>query len=209
MLEDINLPLILITAFVSTASPGPATLAIAGASMTAGRSYGLALAAGVTTGSWSWSIAAALGLGAVMLANVWVFEILRYFGAGYLLFLAYKSTRSVFVNSEAANGQIAVASLQSAYVKGLTLHLANPKAILFFGSLFAIGVPVGASVFSLAIVIAAVGIQSLLIFIGCALLFSNPQMVVGYKKMRRWFGAVFAIAFGAASLKILTAKLEP
>ncbi|VAV86476.1 threonine efflux protein, putative [hydrothermal vent metagenome] len=209
MFEDINLPLILIAAFVSTASPGPATLAIAGASMSAGRPYGLALAAGVTTGSWTWSIAAALGLGAVMLANVWLFEMLRYFGACYLLFLAYKSARSAFARSEIANRHIAIASLQSAYGKGLALHLANPKAILFFGSLFAIGVPADASVFSLAIVIAAVGIQSLLVFLGYALLFSDPKMIARYEKTRRWIEAVFAIAFGAAGLRILTAKLEP
>ena len=208
MFDDINLPLILIAAFVSTASPGPATLAIAGASMTSGRRCGLALAAGVTTGSWSWSVAAALGLGAVMVANAWVFEMLRYFGACYLLFLAWKSARSALSSSENTTKHVAFTSLKSAYAKGLALHLANPKAILFFGSLFAIGIPANASILSLAVVIAAVGIQSLLIFHCYALLFSKPQMIAKYEKMRRWFEAVFALAFGLAGLKILTAKLD-
>ncbi len=47
-------------------------------------------------GSLIWSISAALGLGAIMLANAWVFEIIRYFGAAYLMYLAYKSARSAF-----------------------------------------------------------------------------------------------------------------
>ena len=46
-----DLPLILAAAFVSSASPGPATLAIADTAMQAGRRSGLALAAGVVTGS--------------------------------------------------------------------------------------------------------------------------------------------------------------
>ena len=208
MPSDINLPLILAAAFVAPVSPGPATLAIAGTSMKSGRRFGLAVATGVTTGSWAWSIAAALGLGAVMLANLWAFEALRYLGACYLLFLAYKSARSACEPSTRVTRHVAVSSLKTAYAKGLALHLTNPKAILFFGSLFAIGIPVDASLQSLALVIVTVGIQSFIVFHGYALLFSSPPMIAGYEKMRRWFEAAFALAFGAAGLKILSAKLD-
>ena len=94
MVENINIFLILVAGFIAMASPGPATLAIAGTSVSNGRPYGLALAAGVTSGSILWSAAAALGLGALMAANAWAFEILRYCGAAYLLFLAIKSAKS-------------------------------------------------------------------------------------------------------------------
>lgn len=91
---EVNLPLILLAALIASISPGPATLALAGTSMASGRTSGLALASGKTTGSLMWSVAAALGLGAVMLANAWVFELIRYFGAAYFMFLAYKAARS-------------------------------------------------------------------------------------------------------------------
>ncbi len=74
MLTDINLPLILLAAFVASSSPGPATLALAGTSMASGRAAGLALASGITTGSLIWSVAAAMGLGGLMLANAWEAE---------------------------------------------------------------------------------------------------------------------------------------
>lgn len=207
MLADINLPLILAAAFVASASPGPATLAIAGTSMASGRKYGLATAAGITSGSLTWSVSAALGLATLMHSSAWAFEVMRYAGAGYLLFLAFKSARSAMTPGEQKTLKMPVASLRSAYGKGLALHLTNPKAILFFGSLFAIGVPPGASVQDLALVIAAVGLQSVLVFHGYALLFSSPPLVAGYARLRRWFEAVFAIAFGAAGLKILTIRL--
>lgn len=203
-MSDINLPLILIAALIASASPGPATLAIAGTSMTSGRRAGLALAAGVTSGSLLWSVSAALGLGALMLANAWAFEIMRYFGAGYLLFLAFKSARSALVPGDAKSRIIATGSLRSAYGKGLALHLTNPKAILFFGSLFAIGVPPGSAPEDLALVIGAIGLQSFCVFHGYAVLFSLPGMMTTYSRLRRWFEAVFALAFGAAGLKILT-----
>jgi threonine/homoserine/homoserine lactone efflux protein len=207
MHADVNLPLILLAALVATASPGPATLAIAGTSMASGRRYGLALAAGVTTGSLAWSVAAAAGLSVVMLANAWVFEAMRYAGAAYLLFLAFKSARSALKPAAAPAIKSAAPSLATAYRRGLLLHLTNPKAILFFGSLYAVGVPAGTSPASLALVIAAVGLQSFALFHGYALLFSSPPLARGYAKLRRWFEAAFAAAFAFAGIKILTARL--
>ena len=145
MLLDINLPLILVAAFVAGASPGPATLAIAGTSMASGRTSGLALASGITAGSLIWSISAALGLGAIMLANAWIFEIIRYCGAAYFMFLAYKSARSA-ISSKKINVKSMAGSKSVLFSKGLLLHVTNPKAILFFGSLYSLGVPARASI---------------------------------------------------------------
>ena len=144
-MAGIDLPLILLAALVASASPGPATLAIAGASMHSGRARGLALAAGVLTGSLMWSTAAALGMAALMLANSWAFEVMRYVGAGYLGWLAWKSARSALRTGTNTVETRAVESVKRAYAKGLALHLTNPKAILFFGSLYAVGIPPSAS----------------------------------------------------------------
>ncbi|MGX7707672.1 LysE family translocator [Methylobacterium sp. Gmos1] len=204
---SINLPLILAAAFVSTASPGPATLAIADTAMQAGRRAGLTLALGVVTGSLAWSIAAALGLAAVMASSAWALDLLRYAGGAYLMILALKSARNAITGApEAAPGR---ASPSRNYVKGLALHLTNPKAILFFGSLYTLGLSAQTTHAELALVIAAVGLQSTLIFTGYAWAFSNRRMAQGYRRLRRWFDGVFAVLFAGASLKILAARLTP
>lgn len=210
MTEGLDLPLILGAALVASASPGPATMALAGTSMAAGRMAGLCLAAGITTGSLVWSCAAALGLGTVMLAHGWMLEVVRYLGAGYLIYLGIRAARSAL--SAGAGGSLAAKPLRASsrrglYARGLMLHLTNPKAILFFGSLYAVGVPAEATPATLAIVILAVGTQSVLVFHGYALLFSSARMTRLYIRLRRWFEGLFAIAFGAAGLQILTARL--
>jgi threonine/homoserine/homoserine lactone efflux protein len=207
MIGHIHLTLIMIAALVAVASPGPAVLAIAGTSMKAGRRSGLIFASGVTTGSFTWSIGAAAGLSAVMLANAWLIELVRYCGAAYLLFLAFKSARSALTPGVTEPQGFASASPRRAFVRGLTLHLTNPKAILFFGSLYSFGVPADATLADLALIVAAVGIQSAVVLHGYALLFSNPVVVAGYLKLRRWFDGVFAVAFGYAGYKILSARL--
>ncbi|MBW3098725.1 LysE family translocator [Pseudohoeflea coraliihabitans] len=207
MLAEVNLPLILLAAFVAGVSPGPATLALAGTSMASGRGAGLALASGITTGSLIWSVAAALGLGAMMLANAWVFDLVRYFGAAYLMYLAVKAARSAFSANAAATRSLS-GGRRTLYAKGLALHLTNPKAILFFGSLYSLGLPADTSAGDLGLVILAVGVLSTVLFHGYALVFSSRLMTRLYLRMRRWLEAAFAIGFGTASLKILTARLQ-
>ena len=209
MVGHVHLTLIMIAAFIAVASPGPAVLAIAGTSMRAGRRTGLVFASGVTTGSLAWSIGAAAGLSAVMLANAWLIEAIRWFGAGYLLFLAFKSARAAITPGDDAMPQgLALTPGRRAYARGLALHLTNPKAILFFGSLYSFGVPIDASVSDLAMIVVLVGFQSAIVLHGYALLFSNPVVVRGYLKLRRWFEGAVALAFGYAGVRILTAKLQ-
>ena len=208
MLETINLPLIMITALIGVLSPGPATLAIAGASMTSGRKYSLALASGISTASLIWSLTAAFGMGALMFANAWAFEIIRYFGAGYLIFLACKSARSAIKPGSIEANKSSHFSLKQAFAKGMAIHMTNPKVILFFGSLYAIGVPSNASPKVLAIVIIAIAIQSTFFFHAYAIIFSSPPIMRGYLRMRRGFEGLFAVAFAAAGLKILTTKIS-
>ncbi|MEP5727831.1 MAG: LysE family translocator [Sulfitobacter sp.] len=207
-MTEIHLPVILLAAFLASGSPGPATLAIAGTSMSSGRWPGLALASGVTTGSFIWSISAAFGLGAVMSANSWVFEIIRYVGAGYLAWLAVKSARSAWAGNILSTKQMPKTTPRRAFAKGLALHLTNPKAVLFFGSLYAIGIPSGTPPSALVTVILAVGLQSLIMFHLYALIFSSKPMIAAYTRVKRWFEAFFALAFGTLAFKVLTARLN-
>jgi threonine efflux protein len=206
-MTDVNLPVILFAAFIAAGSPGPATLAIAGTSMSSGRQSGLALASGVTTGSFMWSIAAAFGLGAVMSANVWVFEVVRYVGAAYLMWLAVKSARAAWMGNKITTKPLPKTTPRRAYAKGLALHLTNPKAVLFFGALYAIGIPPGTAPSALITVIAAVGVQSLLMFHLYALIFSSAPMTAAYTRAKRGFEGFFALAFGAIAIKVLTTRV--
>jgi len=69
-------------------------------------------------------------------------------------------------------------------------------------------VPGDATLSDLAMIVVLVGVQSAIVLHGYAVLFSNPVVVRGYLKLRRWFDGVFALAFGYAGVKILTAKLH-
>lgn len=199
--------LILLAWAIGGGSPGPATLAIAGTSMNRGRRAGVAVAAGMVLGSATWGLAAALGLSALMAANAWIVEVLRYVGAAYLLYLAFKSARSAFSEKPLMPVAAGQRHLLRLFAKGLLIHLTNPKAILGWGAVFAIAVPVGATQVAIFETYGALLAVSCCVFFGYALVFSTPVFVRGYQRLRRLFEGAFALLFGLAGLKILTARL--
>jgi len=153
-------------------------------------------------------MAAAFGVGAILLTHVWILETVRYLGAAYLLYLGARSLRSALGNAAPAQ-TIALAAPRGHFMAGLMLHLTNPKPVLFFGTLFTIGVPAGTGIAELVIVVLVVGLNNAMIFLGYALLFSNRALARTYARARRWFESVFALLFGFAGIRILTLKLTP
>jgi len=207
-MSDINYLLIVTAVFLSIASPGPATIAIASTSANGGRKQGSVLAYGIATGGLIWSCAAAFGLSSVMYTNVWLFELLRYFGAGYLIYLAYKSIRSACTKDNIHLKTIAPCSLKLTYLKGMGLQLSNPKVILTYASIYALFLPAGTSPAELLLVIIAISLMANVVFQFYAYLFSTTKVSASYFRLRRYFESVFALFFGAAGLKILTTNID-
>jgi threonine efflux protein len=203
-----DLGLILLGWGIALASPGPATIAIAGTAMAEGRRTALMFAAGVATGSATWwGILAAVGLGAIIVSHVWAIEALRYFGAAYLLWLALKSLRSALHPRVSMTEAAVIGDWRAVYLKGLLLHLTNPKAVLFWGALFSVIVSPVAPLRDILVVGLSCMTLSLCIFFGYAVLFSSGRAMAGYLRLRTWFDVIFTVFFGVAAIKILTARL--
>ncbi|KWV94027.1 hypothetical protein ASS64_09210 [Erythrobacter sp. AP23] len=186
-------------AFIAQVSPGPATAAIAREAMVKGRSAAIRLALGVTTGSWAWSVLAAGGLGAIILAQEYLLILVRIAAAVYLGWLAWRSARATFASNRNDLRACARPSGNS-YARGLFIHLTNPKAILFFGALYSLALPRGASIGAIALIVVSIAIQSLATFLGLAILFSHERVVAGYRQFGRMLECLFAAVFGSAAV---------
>jgi len=205
-METGHLMLIVIAWIIGAGSPGPATLAISATAMEQGRKAGLIIASGVVVGSACWGIAAALGISSLMIANAWLFEMVRYFGAAYLLYLAVKSLRSAF--GDPVKQTSVKAPGHGLFIKGMLLHLTNPKAILGWGSVYAITLPPNADQFLVAELFLILISTSIVVFIGYGFLFSIRKVSDVYRAMKKWFEIAFGLLFGAASIRLLTSRVE-
>ncbi|WP_421994215.1 LysE family translocator [Reyranella sp.] len=110
--------------------PGPAVTALVARVLARGPRGAAAYVAGIAAGALVWFALAAAGLSVLAAAFAGVFVVLRYAGAAWLLYLAWK----LWTSAPQPMEQSAVSGTGSGglFLAGLALNLGNPKAILFF-----------------------------------------------------------------------------
>lgn len=210
MMDDLtrhlpSLALVYSAFFLAVASPGPSNLAVMATSMERGRRAGMTLALGVTTGSLTWGILAAIGVSTVIVAHPGALYAIKVVGGVYLLYLAWRSARSAMqVDMPPPKATV---SGHRIYLRGYLMHLTNPKAILSWTAIIALGLRPETPVVVVYAIIIGCLLISLLINQGYALLFSTASMIAGYRRIRRRAEACLAAFFTFASFKLLTTQL--
>ncbi|EHH1027182.1 LysE family translocator [Vibrio parahaemolyticus] len=121
---------------VLTASPGPSSLLC----LSKGVSSGFRLALTTALGSLS-AITIILtlsftGLGVVIASSEFVFNIIKWCGAAYLIWLGIQAFRSKQNDFSKSDSALVSTSHVSAYTSGFIVGSSNPKAIIFFTALF-------------------------------------------------------------------------
>ena len=122
----------LVAAILIAVSPGPG----AAASMSAGLRYGYGATLRVIFGLQSALIIqlaiVAVGLGALLTASTLAFDIVKFVGATYLIWLGVQNWRSA---PQEIDENTAVAAPEGLFREGLLVNLTNPKAIVFMSAL--------------------------------------------------------------------------
>jgi threonine/homoserine/homoserine lactone efflux protein len=137
MPDGSTLMLFAVACLALTATPGPDMVLIASRSATQGSASGFATLAGIQVGTYCHALAAAFGLSQLFLVVPAAYDFIRYAGAAYLLYLAYKAFRSsaaAAVASRVAERERYTAAV--VFRQGLLTNLLNPKMALFVLALF-------------------------------------------------------------------------
>ncbi|HJQ13649.1 MAG TPA: LysE family translocator [Anaerolineales bacterium] len=130
MIESSQLYLFLGATLALLLVPGPAVLYITARSANQGRLAGLVSVLAIETANFLQAVAATLGLSAILLSSALAFDVVKYLGAVYLIYLGI---RKLLVSEERApNGDVKTESLKRIYWQGLAINLLNPKTALFF-----------------------------------------------------------------------------
>lgn len=111
-------------------APGPDNIFVLTQSALKGRLVGLVVTLGLCTGLIVHTSAVALGVAAVFQASALAFNLLKYAGAAYLLYLAWGAFRAgASVLSSESDQEI---SLARYYLRGIVMNVTNPKVSIFF-----------------------------------------------------------------------------
>jgi threonine/homoserine/homoserine lactone efflux protein len=134
-----NFLLFVVASVLLVLTPGPNLLYLVSRTLAQGRAAGLVSLAGTSTGFLVHICAAALGLSAVLIAVPVAYDVLRWAGAAYLLWLAWDSIRTgaaVGAGGLFTTRRLPEARPAALYRMGLFTSILNPKVALFYLALF-------------------------------------------------------------------------
>lgn len=129
MIDPSKLTLFLFAALALLLVPGPAVLYIIARSASQGRAAGLVSVFAIETANLIQATAAGLGLSAILLSSALAFDVVKYLGAAYLIFLGI---RKLLSSDNGAEEEIKQESLRQIYWQGVAINILNPKTALFF-----------------------------------------------------------------------------
>jgi threonine/homoserine/homoserine lactone efflux protein len=119
----------LIAAFALNLAPGPDMLYVIGRSVGQGRKAGIVSSLGVFVGCWVHILAAAFGIAALLRSSPLAFNVVRYAGAAYLIYLGIKMLAQ---KTDLSSQQLKAESLGAIFRQGAITNMLNPKVAIFF-----------------------------------------------------------------------------
>lgn len=139
MLDISSFPLFVLSVFLLSITPGPDMAYVVGQSIANGRRAGVISAARVALGSCTHALFSIAGLTALIAASPWMFSVVKYLGAAYLVYLGASLILQSFRKQAAEGEGVEIrrnARLFELLSKGFITTLTNPKVLLFFISFF-------------------------------------------------------------------------
>ncbi|MFC3650193.1 threonine export protein RhtC [Dyella humi] len=191
---------IAIVQIIALMSPGPDFFFVSQTAVSRSRHEAMAGVAGITLGVAMWAALALLGLQLLLHRLIWLERLIAVCGGLYLCWMGAKMLRGALTKPSQPQAvepvQVFVGAWRSLR-NGLFTNLANPKVVIYFGSIFSAFVGTGVSPAARWGLWALVVAETFLWFSFVAGCFALPVMRRGYLRISRWIdgcaGAVFML----------------
>jgi threonine/homoserine/homoserine lactone efflux protein len=125
-----SLLLFIVGAAILLVIPGPAVTYVVSRSVAHGRAAGLVSVLGISAGTLCHVLAATLGLSALLVSSARAFQVVKYVGAAYLVYLGIQTLRRE--DNHPAEAGTSKTHWARIFGEGLVVNVSNPKTALFF-----------------------------------------------------------------------------
>lgn len=197
----------LITCLIVVLIPGTGVIFTVSTGITAGKRASVFAALGCTAGIIPHLLASVLGLSALLHTSALAFDMLKYAGVAYLLYVSYATwrDRSAFAVSETPT----LSSARSLMLRGLLMNILNPKLTIFFLAFLPQFVTPGSTAPALQmLVLSAVFMgMTFAVFVVYGLLANVfRRAVIESPRVQNWLRRSFAAAFAGLGLNLAFAQ---
>ena len=193
---------------LAVASPGPDFAIILRQSVSHGRKVGVWTGIGIGCGVMVHVIYCLLGLGLIISQSILAFNIVKFLGAGYLIFIGFQAIRAKKLASnqplseQKIDYKLTAPSAFQAFSSGFITNVLNPKATLFFLALFSVVINPATP----AWIQFAYGLWMLVVtaawFSGLSLIFSLQQFRKLFQSFGHWFERTMGAVLIALGIKL-------
>ena len=194
---------------LAVASPGPDFAVVIRESVSHGRRAGIFTALGVGCGIFLHVAYSLLGIGLIVSQSLVLFAILKWLAAAYLLYIGIRALRAQPADPAVleALAEGSARSGRGAFATGFLTNALNPKATLFFLSLFTVVIDphtprliqAGYGVY----LAGATGVFFCLV----AMLFSQRRVRAGFARLGHWFDRVMGVVLVALGVRLALSEV--
>jgi len=175
-----------------------------------GRGHGLMAAAGVMSAVAVHCSYTILGLGLVIAQSLLLFQLIKWAGIAYLLYIGLKAltgnSSGAAAMAEAEARCRPVRRWRQAFKAGFICNLLNPKCILFFLSIFSALIAPATPVSIKALDALAMVLCCGLWFACVAFFLTMPKITIIYRRLGRWIDKTTGAVFVAIGMSLMLQK---
>ncbi|AXX95291.1 MULTISPECIES: LysE family translocator [Arcobacter] len=199
--------LVVITMFFATVSPGPDFAFILKQAVTYGKKTSIYTALGIGSAVSIHIFYTIIGIGLIISKSLILFTIVKFLGAGYLIYLGYKSFKSSgFKIDKEKSSEIITIGNKQAFLLGFLCNVLNPKAAFFIISIFTVTI----SAETPFIVQSIYGLSCILVvsswYIFLAFVLSQDNIRVFFNKFGKWFDKTVGMILISMGIKVALSK---
>ena len=193
---------------IALMSPGPDFFFVSQSAVSRSRKEALMGVLGITCGVMVWAGVALLGLHLIIEKMAWLHTIIMVGGGLYLCWMGYQMLRGALKKSDAPapEPQVELARSGRSFLKGLLTNLANPKAIIYFGSVFSLFVGDNVGTGERWGIFLLIVLETLTWFTVVASLFALPAMRRGYQRMAKWIDGIAGTLFAGFGIHLIISR---
>ncbi len=189
---------------IALMSPGPDFFFISQTAVSRSRHDAMLGVLGISLGVAVWAALALLGLHLLLTKMQWLHSIITVGGGLYLCWLGWQLLRSA--RHPATEVAAPLPHTGHSLLRGLFTNLANPKALIYFGSVFSLfvgdNVTAGARWGLFVLIIG----ETLFWFTLVAVVFALPAMRRGYQRLARWIDGVAGVFFAGFGIGLIISR---
>ena len=195
---------------VALMSPGPDFFFVSQTAASRSRKEAMMGVLGITLGIVIWAGVALMGLHLILQKMAWLHEVIMVCGGLYLTWLGWQLLRSAHRQHrqpvEKAEPQVALAKKGHSFLKGFLTNLSNPKAVIYFGSVFSLFVGDDVATGTRWGLFVLIISETFAWFTLVAAVFALPWMRRQYQRMAKWIDGMAGVLFAGFGIHLILSR---